>query len=207
MVNDDTVSSPELLPQDDPIAHFGQWFDLAQNCGIREPSAMHLATVSAAGAPQVRVVLLRGFDQAGFCFYTNLTSAKGDDLAANPRAALGFHWQPLARQVRITGSAEILSDDLADAYFGSRHRSSQISAWASRQSAGLPDRATINARVAKMTQRFAGRPVPRPPFWSGYRVIPESVEFWQHADDRLHQRLVYRRTAAGGPWHTELLYP
>ena len=106
VVNNDTDSSPELIPHDDPIVQFGQWFDLAQDCGSREPSAMNLATVSADGAPQVRVVLLRGFDQAGFCFYTNLTSAKGNDLDANPRAALGFHWQPLARQVRISGVAE-----------------------------------------------------------------------------------------------------
>ena len=132
VVNNDTDSSPELIPHDDPIVQFGQWFDLAQDCGSREPSAMNLATVSADGAPQVRVVLLRGFDQAGFCFYTNLTSAKGNDLDANPRAALGFHWQPLARQVRISGVAEILSDELADAYFDSRHRDSQIGAWASR---------------------------------------------------------------------------
>ncbi len=168
---------------------------------------MNLATVSAEGAPQVRVVLLRGADQAGFCFYTNLTSAKGNDLAANPRAALGFHWQPLARQVRVTGTAQVLPDDMADAYFGSRHRGSQIGAWASRQSAILPDRDTIDARVAELTARFDGGPVPRPPFWSGYRVVPDAIEFWQHADDRLHQRLAYRRNSTTDPWTTELLYP
>lgn len=200
----DTISS-QLIPQDDPIVHFGQWYDLAQNCGLREPAAVNLATVGADGTPSVRVVLLRGADHAGFCFYTNLTSAKGDDLAANPRAALGFHWQPLARQVRVTGTAELVPDDVADAYFASRHRGSQISAWASRQSATLPDRATIDARVAEMTARFDGGPVPRPPFWSGYRIVPQTIEFWQHEDNRLHQRLLYRR--AGETWTTELLYP
>ena len=166
---------------------------------------MNLATVGADGTPQVRVVLLRGFDAAGFRFYTNTASTKGHDLAANPRAALGFHWQPLARQVRVNGTAKPVDDAVADAYFASRHPGSQVAAWASRQSEPLADRAALLARVDEMAARFADGPVPRPPFWSGYVIEPQSLEFWQHEDNRLHQRLLYTRTAGG--WHTDLLYP
>lgn len=205
MVDQELPLPKDLLPQEDPIAHFGQWYDLAQNCGLIEPAAMSLATAGADGTPQVRVVLLRGFADDGFCFYTNTTSTKGGDLAANPRAALCFHWQPLGRQIRVNGAALPVADDVADEYFASRHPGSQVAAWASRQSQTLPDRDTLMARVDKMAERFADGPVTRPPFWSGYRVVPQSIEFWQHEDNRLHQRLLYNRTETG--WRTEFLYP
>jgi len=189
----------------DPIALFAEVFAKARALGLENDNAMHLATVDAEGRPSVRVVLLKGFDDAGFVFYTNLESRKSRDLAANPRAELNFYWRELARQVRIAGSVVAVADDEADAYFASRPRLSQLGAWASRQSAELPSQARLIAEVAKAESRYLGREVPRPPFWSGFRLVPERFEFWHSKPFRLHERAEYLRTAEG--WHRRLLYP
>jgi pyridoxamine 5'-phosphate oxidase len=189
----------------DPFALFGEIFARAQALAIENANAMHLATVDAAGQPAVRVVLLKDFDHHGFVFYTNLESRKGRDLAANPKAELNFYWRELARQIRISGAVEAVSAEEADAYFASRPRLSQLGAWASRQSAELPSTARLIADVAREEGRYLGRAVPRPAFWSGFRLVPERFEFWHAKPFRLHQRLQYRRTAKG--WDERLIYP
>jgi pyridoxamine 5'-phosphate oxidase len=189
----------------DPFDLFGEIFAQARALAIENANAMHLATVDGAGQPSVRVVLLKDFDRRGFVFYTNLESRKGRDLAANPKAELNFYWRELARQIRVTGAVEPVSVEEADAYFASRPRLSQLGAWASRQSAELPSTARLIAEVARQESRYLGRDVPRPPFWSGFRLVPERFEFWHAKPFRLHQRLQYRRTADG--WAQRLVYP
>lgn len=193
---------PELS---DPIARFAEIFAQVQKVVLPEPNAMTLATVSADGRPSARVVLLKGFDERGFVFYTNLESRKGRDLIANPYAALCFHWMPLEQQVRVEGRIEKVSDAEADAYFATRPRGAQIGAWASKQSRTLATREELEARVKAVEEKFAGREVPRPPFWSGFRVIPERLEFWQSRQSRLHDRTVYSKQ--GNKWIIEKLYP
>jgi pyridoxamine 5'-phosphate oxidase len=193
------------MPPADPIALFGELFARARDAGIDNANAMHLATADAEGRPSVRVVLLKGFDASGFVFYTNLDSRKGLELAANPRAELNFYWRELARQVRIGGEVARVSDAEADAYWASRPRLSQLGAWASKQSRPLPSKARLVADVAKAESRHLGRPVPRPPFWGGFRLRPERLEFWHSKPFRLHDRLEYRRTADG--WQATTLYP
>jgi pyridoxamine 5'-phosphate oxidase len=191
-----------------PIEHFQALLAAAQAVDRRvlpEPTAMTLATVGADGQPSARLVLLKAVDDRGFVFYTNLRSRKGRELAENPRAALTFHWQPLELQIRIEGIAEQVDDEEADEYFATRERGSQIGAWASDQSEPLPHDADLDARVAEAERRFAGRAVPRPPHWSGYRVIPERVEFWRNRPSRLHERRLFERAGAG--WRESLLYP
>jgi pyridoxamine 5'-phosphate oxidase len=189
----------------DPIARFSDWLREAESTEPNDPNAVALATVNAAGQPSVRMVLLKGLRDDGFVFYTNQQSRKADDLSANARAGLLFHWKTLRRQVRIEGAVSIVSDAEADAYFATRGRISKLGAWASDQSRPLPDRATLEAKLAEVTARFEGSDVPRPPHWSGYRVAPERIEFWWDGEHRLHNRELFVRDGDG--WTTGLLYP
>jgi pyridoxamine 5'-phosphate oxidase len=181
----------------DPFELFTRWFDEAVAAAIPEPNAMTLATVDAAGRPAARIVLMKGIDARGVVFHTNYDSRKGRDLAGNPRAALLFFWVDLERQVRIDGTAERVSAGDSDAYFAARPRGSQISAWASPQSAPVTDRAWLEARFAECEARFASGAVPRPPNWGGVRVVPDRFEFWQGRTSRLHDRLVWSRQGDG----------
>ena len=202
------MAEREVAPPADPIAFFASLLAEAEGVDravLPEATAMTLATIGADGTPSARVVLLKGVDARGFVFYTNLESQKGRELLARPRAALCFHWQPLGRQVRVTGDAECVSDDEADAYFATRARMSQIGAWASRQSAPLARDADLEVRVREVEERYAGREVPRPPHWSGFRVVPERIEFWRNRPYRLHERLLYERD--GDAWRVSRLFP
>ena len=191
----------------DPFARFSALLERARATDLREPTAMALATADARGRPSVRMVLLKGLDDEGFVFYTNLGSRKASELKQNPFAALCFHWQPLEVQVRVEGRIEQVSDREADEYFASRPRGSQIGAWASSQSQRLERFEALEARVAEVESRFAEDTVTRPPFWSGFRLIPEVIEFWSGRPSRLHEREVFLRDPATGEWRTELLYP
>jgi pyridoxamine 5'-phosphate oxidase len=189
----------------DPVVQFGRWFEQAEQAGLLEPTAMTLATATPDGRPSARMVLLRGFDERGFCFYTNHESRKGVELAANPRAALVFWWGELERQVRIEGPVAPTSRAESEAYFHSRPPGSQLSAAASPQSRVIADRAALERRVAELATGAADDQVPLPEFWGGYRLTHEVVEFWQGRPDRLHDRLRYRR--AGDGWKIERLAP
>ncbi len=196
---------PPLLSADDPIALFDTWFQEAVAKEPNDANAMALATVDAEGLPDVRMVLLKGADADGFVFYTNLGSAKGQELAANPKAALLFHWKSLRRQVRVRGTVTPVSAAEADAYFATRARPAQLGARASDQSRTLPDRLALEKKIAEAGLRFGLGRVPRPPHWSGFRVTPEAVEFWRDRPFRLHERLVFER--ADGGWSTRRLFP
>jgi pyridoxamine 5'-phosphate oxidase len=188
----------------DPIEQFRQWFADAAGAAVAEPNAMTLATATPDGVPSARVVLLKGFDARGFVFYTNYTSRKAQELDANPVASLCFFWQPLERQVRITGRVERVSRAESETYFHARPVAAQIGAWASRQSTEI-SRQDLERRNAELTERFAGMTVPLPEFWGGYRVIPSEMEFWQGRPSRLHDRLLYVR--AGNRWEIRRLSP
>ena len=191
----------------DPVEQFGRWFAEAEaDPRIVFAEAVCLSTLGPGDTPEGRMVLLKHFDERGFVFYTNLASAKSRSLAAHARAGLTFYWQPLGRQVRVRGAVETVSAAEADAYFASRPRGSRLGAWASDQSRVLANREALEARLAGLEARYADREVPRPPHWSGYRVVPEAVEFWQEGAARLHDRFRYRRRGAGG-WEVRRLYP
>jgi pyridoxamine 5'-phosphate oxidase len=189
----------------DPFALFDAWFAEAQENEPNEPEAMALATATAEGTPSVRMVLLKRHGPEGFTFFTNLGSRKGDELAANPKAALLFHWKSLCRQVRIEGSVEAVPDAEADAYFTTRSRDAQLGAWSSDQSRPLADRETFERRFEEMRRKFDGMAVPRPPNWSGFRLVPERMEFWTARPHRLHERRLFQLTGEG--WSEGLLYP
>jgi pyridoxamine 5'-phosphate oxidase len=198
-----------MAPEQDPIVTFGQWLQEATASEPNDPNAMTLATSNASGFPSARMVLLKGHDEQGFVFYTNLGSRKATDLLAQPRCALLFHWKTKRRQVRVEGEAHQVGDDEADAYFATRARVSQLGAWASKQSQPLRGRFELEARVADVTLRHP-LTVPRPPFWSGFRVVPRAIELWEDRPFRLHMRYRYERDVGAtgvGSWrHTEL-YP
>ena len=193
---------------DDPIQRFIALLERARATPqIAEPTAMTVATVGADGRPSARVVLLKGADEDGLVFYTNLASRKGREALARPEVALVFWWAPLESQVRFEGGAERVSDEEADAYFATRPRGSQLGAWASAQSAPIGSRAELEAKLADVTDKFEGMPVPRPPHWSGLRVRPTAVEFWRNRPNRLHERELYTREKQGAPWLVQLLSP
>ena len=190
---------------DNPFTLFQEWFDRAAETEINEPTAVTLSTATKAGRPSARMVLLKHYDERSFVFYTNLESRKGLELTENPFAALLFHWKSLKRQIRIEGRCELIGDDEADAYFASRDRGSQIGAWASDQSRTMPGRFELEKQIAKFTEKFGIGTVPRPLHWSGYRLLPDNLEFWDDGKFRLHERIVY--TKAENSWVTDRLFP
>ncbi|HCO13545.1 MAG TPA: pyridoxamine 5'-phosphate oxidase [Gemmatimonadetes bacterium] len=196
---------PQGAEQLDPIEFFKAWFDAAEDSGIVMPESVALATATSEGAPSVRMVLLKAVNEKGFVFFTNYGSRKANEIEANRRAALCFHWASLERQVRITGSVERITEAESYAYFSTRGRGSRIGAWASKQSQPLLDRKELQRRVSETTSSFEDQDIPLPPFWGGYRIRPEVIEFWQGKADRLHDRLVFTRI--GHDWSTERLYP
>jgi pyridoxamine 5'-phosphate oxidase len=202
-VPDQPLDEQDLDP--DPIRQFQRWFDHARSAGQPEPEAMALATASLTGQPSNRFVLLRGIDERGFVFYTNGRSRKGQEMAANPHAALAFRWSTVGRQVRVSGPVAPIGDRESDAYFQTRPVGAQLGAWASAQSEPLADRAALDRQLRDIAERFAGQDVPRPPWWGGYLVRPTEIEFWQGRRDRLHDRLCYRRH--GDRWAIERLSP
>lgn len=193
----------------DPFALFARWFDEARDGGVREPNAMTLATADAGGRPSARVVLLKGLDARGFTFYTNYQSRKGEDLAANPHAALVFWWEAMERQVRVEGAVERVAAKVSDAYFASRPRGSRLGAWASEQSRVVAGRAELEARLEEVEEKYDDGHIPRPPHWGGYRVLPDRFEFWQGRPNRLHDRLEYVPAdgSAGEGWTVRRLAP
>ena len=202
-------SKHKLLESDldaDPFAQFQHWLDDVQAANVSDWQAMSLATATRDGQPSVRIVYLRGWDERGFLFYTNFDSRKGHELVENPQAAAVLHWKELERQVRIEGAVVRACDAESDAYFAGRPRESCIGAWASSQSQPLADRATLERLTAEFEAKFAGGPIPRPPNWGGFRIVPDSVEFWQGGVARLHDRLIYR-CQSSGTWSIERRFP
>jgi pyridoxamine 5'-phosphate oxidase len=189
----------------EPLDRFSAWFREAEEAGVAFPEVMTLATATADGAPSARMVLLKGADEDGLVFYTGYGSRKADELAANPRAALVLYWQPLGRQVRVEGNVERVSEAESAVYFASRPRGSQLAAWASQQSRPLESRDELERRYAELEREYEGRQVPLPPHWGGFRLRPNAIEFWQHRDNRLHDRVRYTRAREG--WRAEVLSP
>src|ERR1700728_3699597 len=201
------LTGGDFTEADEPLRLFAAWFAEAKKSEPVNPDAMALATVDADGLPNARMVLLKGFDARGFVFYTNLESVKAHELDGAPKAALTFYWKTLQRQVRVRGTVEAVSAEEADAYFATRSRMAQIGAWASKQSAALESRMAFEKAIALNTAKFAIGTVPRPPFWSGYRVMPTEIEFWQERPFGLHDRIAFTRTYLNAPWTKTRLYP
>jgi pyridoxamine 5'-phosphate oxidase len=201
------LTNGDFTQADEPLRLFKAWFEEAVRSEPADPNAMALATVGADGMPNVRMVLLKDFDERGFVFYTNVDSQKGQELGDNAKAGLVFHWKSLRRQVRIRGAVTTVTETEADAYFASRPRLAQIGAWASKQSSPLESRLAFEKAVALYTAKYAIGTVPRPPNWSGYRIVPVSVEFWHDRPYRLHDRVEFRRDAPSASWNKTRLYP
>ena len=201
------LTGGDFTEADEPLRLFAAWFADAKRAEPVNPDAMAVATVDADGLPNVRMVLLKGFDERGFVFYTNFDSVKAHELDGAPKAALTFYWKALQRQVRARGSVEPVSAQEADAYFATRSRMAQIGAWASKQSAALESRLAFEKAIARFTAKFAIGTVPRPPYWSGYRIVPVEIEFWQERLYRLHDRVVFKRSGLDAPWSKTRLYP
>jgi pyridoxamine 5'-phosphate oxidase len=207
MEHQQPLTSGDFTEAAEPFALFAAWLEDAKKSEPADPTAMTLATVDETGLPNARMVLLKGVDDRGFVFYTNLESRKGHELLGHPKAALVFHWKSLTRQVRVRGSVERVTDAEADAYFATRPRGSQIGAWASKQSSPLESRMAFEKAIALTTAKYAIGTVPRPPHWSGFRIVPVSMEFWHDRPFRLHDRVEYRRETLGAPWVKTRLYP
>jgi pyridoxamine 5'-phosphate oxidase len=190
---------------DDPLKRFQEWFREAGQAGVEVPEAMTLATAAADGAPSARMVLLKGADDDGFLFYSGYVSRKAGELEENPRAALVFYWRPLGKQIRVEGRVERVPDVESDEYFATRPRGSQLAAWASQQSHQMAGREELDRRYAELEREHEGRAVPRPPHWGGYRLRPDAIEFWEHRENRLHDRTRYTRAREG--WRAERLAP
>ncbi|HXD45490.1 MAG TPA: pyridoxamine 5'-phosphate oxidase [Pseudolabrys sp.] len=201
------LTSGDFTAADDPFALFAAWLEEATASEPRDPTAMTLATVDAAGLPNARMVLLKGADARGFVFFTNMDSQKGRELDAQRKAALVFHWKSLNKQVRVRGAVERVTDAEADAYFATRPKQAQIGAWASQQSRPLESRLAFEKAIAVYAAKYALGSVPRPPYWSGYRIVPTVMEFWQDRPFRLHDRIDFRRAEPGAPWTKTRLYP
>jgi len=201
------LTSGDFTAADDPLILFAAWLEQASGTEPRDPTAMTLATVDPDGLPNARMVLLKGADARGFVFYTNKDSQKGRELDATPKAALVFHWKSLNKQVRVRGPVEHVTDAEADAYFATRAKQAQIGAWASQQSRPLESRLAFEKAVALYAAKYAIGSVPRPPYWSGYRIVPLSIEFWQDRPFRLHDRIVFKRERPDAPWSKTRLYP
>jgi len=201
------LTSGDFTTADEPFALFEAWLNEAIKSEPNDPNAMALATVDPDGLPDVRMVLMKGFDTEGFVFYSHIASQKGRELAANPKAALLFHWKSLRRQVRIRGNVTPVTDAEADAYFATRPKQAQIGAWASKQSQELESRFAFEQAIAKVAARHVIGDVPRPPGWSGWRITPARIEFWHDRPFRLHDRIEFRRDAAGQPWSKTRMYP
>jgi pyridoxamine 5'-phosphate oxidase len=201
------VDDGGIAPDADPLILFARWMADAEKSEVNDANAMALATVDALGRPNIRMVLLKGWDDTGFVFYTNKESAKGAEMFAHSHAGLCFHWKSLRRQIRMRGAVLEVSAAEADAYFASRPQDSQIGAWASAQSRPVESRFAFEKEIAKYAAKFALGKVPRPAYWSGFRLNPFEIEFWRDRPFRLHDRLLYRRDEKGGPWKTERLYP
>ena len=201
------LTSGDFTQAEEPLALFAEWFAEAVKAEPNDPNAMSLATVDESGLPDVRMVLMKGYDADGFVFYSHIASAKGRELATNPKAALLFHWKSLRRQVRIRGPVAPVTDAEADAYFATRPKQAQIGAWASKQSQPLESRFAFEQAIALVAAKYIIGEVPRPPGWSGWRVAPLEFEFWHDRPFRLHDRIVFRRAGVGQPWSKTRLYP
>lgn len=197
----------QQAPFQTPFALAKQWLADAEESEVNDPTAMSLATVNPDGLPSLRMVLMRGCDERGFVFFTNFESRKGEELLHNPNAALLFHWKTLRRQIRVEGRVEVVTDEEANAYFTSRPRASQIGAWASKQSRPMQGRFEFEAEIARYTAKFGTSEVPRPDFWSGFRIVPKYFEFWRDRKFRLHERKTYRLNEQGQGWDVEEIYP